>query len=903
MSLIDSLRYRLGALLHPRRHARELREELDFHLSLAAMQREHAARGTVPKAEAYYAARRRLGNMTNVEEEARHMAGLGFFDVAMQDARFALRSFRRSPAFTAVAVITLAIGIGANTAIFSAVDALLLRPLPFADPDRLMQVSLTTPASAASPARDDMVWSIPKARVFRDAQKVFSDVSLYTDYQFTVRDGGAERASGEYADSRYLPTLGIQPIIGRNFTGDEDEQLGAARVVILSDAFWQQRFNADPSVLGRTLNLEGEPYTIVGVLPPGFRGLTGRAELLVPLASLPVEASREAWSHSFSMVARLAPGVSPERAKQGVASVGRIVDESYPAGREGGGHWGATARLLDATRVDPLVRRSLLVLFGAVGLLLLIACSNVANLFLVRAAGRGREIAVRLAVGAGRRRLVRQLLTESVLLSAAGGMASVLVAWWGVKLLSALDPSTTLGVQRLGGLGAVSFDSIRLDTGAFVFTALLALATGVIFGLVPALQATHPSLTDALKADSARPRRRGVRGLASRNVLAASEIALALVLLAGSGLMLRSLGKLLGVQPGFDAERVLTLRLNTGEMLGRDSLPGFYDLMLQRLGALPGVTGVALGDCPPLNGGCNGTVLVRRDRPPVDPESAPEVGVHWVSPDWFSTLRVPLLSGRLLGAGDRLGGRKVVLVSETAAKRFFPGEDPIGRPVSVGQGGFWDDTAFVVGVVGDVRYGTIDSIPAPDVYLSFYQSPRGRMMIYLRTAADPLSIAPAARRVLREVAPDAPVYDVRTLSSRVADASAYARFSAMLLAIFAVMALVLAAIGVYGVISFAASQRTREIGLRVALGASPGSVVRMVVGQGMAIATAGLVVGLAGALAATRLMRSMLYDVAPSDPVTFGGIVIVLAVAVLLASWIPARRAAGVQPMEALREG
>ncbi len=468
MSFIDALRYRLRVLARPRGYARELREELDFHLSLAAMQRESSARGEISSEEAYRAARRRLGNVTNLQEEAREMAGLGFFDVATQDLRFALRTFRRTPAFTAVAVLTLAIGIGANTAIFSAVDALLLRPLPFAEPDRLMQVSLTLPASGGRPARDDMVWSIPKANVFRDAQKAFGSASLYTDYQFTVRDGGAERADGEYADSRYLPTLGVQPIIGRNFTAGEDEQLGAARVVMLSDAFWKRRFNADPSVPGRTLNIEGEPYTIIGVLPSGFRGLSGRAELWVPLAALPVEASREAWGHSFSMVARLAPGVSPERATREAAVLGRLVDETYPSRMEGGGHWGATARLLDATRVDPLVRRSLLILFGAVGLVLLIACANVANLFLVRAAGRSREIAVRLAVGAGRRRLIRQLLTESVLLAVVGGVASVFVAWWGVKLLSALDPSTTLRVQRLGGLGAVSFGSIRLDASAFI---------------------------------------------------------------------------------------------------------------------------------------------------------------------------------------------------------------------------------------------------------------------------------------------------------------------------------------------------------------------------------------------------------------------------------------------------
>ncbi|HEY9478707.1 MAG TPA: ABC transporter permease [Gemmatimonadaceae bacterium] len=903
MSLLDALRFRLGVLARPSSHARELREELEFHLSLATMQREHAAHGTMSNEEAYHAARRRLGNMTNLEEEARQMAGLGFFDMAAQDIRFALRTFRRSPAFTAVAVLTLAIGIGANTAIFSAVDALLLRPLPFAEPDRLMQVSLTLPAQGERPAVDDMVWSYPKATVFRDAQRVFQSASLYTDYEFTVRGTEAERDYGEYTDSRYLPTLGIQPVLGRNFASDEDSQPGGPRVVMLADAFWKSRFNADPSVLGRALNIDGDPYTIIGVLPPGFRGLSGRAELWVPIMSMPAEVLNEAWSHTFVMTARLKPGVSPDQARQASAALGKVVDETYPARSGGDNHWGATARALDATRVDPVVRRSLLILLGAVGLVLLIACANVANLFLVRAAGRRREIAVRLAVGAGRRRLVRQLLTESVLLSIAGGVASIIVAWWGVRLLAALDPSTTLRVQRLSGLGAVGFDSIHLDLAAFVFAALLALVTGLVFGLVPALQATRPSLTDTLKDESARPRAGGVRGITSRNVLAAAEIALALVLLAGSGLMLRSLGKLLGVDPGFDAEQVLTLRLNTSEGLGRDSLPGFYDMMLARLGALPGVTSVALGDCPPLNGGCNGTVLMRRDQPPVEPESAPEVGVHWVTPAWFSTLRVPLVSGRLFGDGDRLGGRKVVLVSESAARRYFPGEDPIGRPVSVGQGGFWEDTAYVVGVVGDVRYDTIDSLPKPDVYLSYYQSPRGRMMIYLRSAGDPLSLTPAARRVLREMAPDAPVYDARTLASRVADASAYARFSALLLAIFAGMALVLAAIGVYGVISYAAGQRTREIGLRVALGASPGSVVRLVVGQGLGIALAGLLVGLGGALLATRLLRSMLYDVAPSDPATFAGIVGLLVATVLAASWIPARRAAGVQPMEALRDG
>lgn len=903
MSLIDALRYRLRVLVDPGSYARELHEELEFHLSLDTMQREHAARGGMSSQEAHQSARRRLGNITNLEEEARTMAGLGFFDMATQDIRFALRTFRRAPGFTAIAVLTLAIGIGANTAIFSAVDALLLRPLPFAEPERLMQVSLTVPASGERPAMDDMVWSYPKYTVFRDAQKVYERTSLYTESQFTVRGGDAERAEGEYTDSRYLPTLSIQPALGRNFAADEDSSPGGPRVVMLADTYWKRRFNADPSVLGRSLNLDGNPYTIIGVLPPGFRGLSGRADIWVPILSLPADEVNGAWSHTFTMIARLKPGVPLERARDAVASLGQVVDETYPDRAASGNHWGAIARELDATRVDPLVRRSLLVLLGAVGLVLLIACANVANLFLVRAASRRREIAVRLAVGAGRGRLVRQLLTESMTLAAAGGVASIAVAWWGVKLLAALDPSTTLRVQHLGGLGAVGFGSIHLDVAAFAFAAVLALATGLIFGLVPALQSTRPKLIETLKDESPRSRPGGVRGVTSRNLLVAAEIALALVLLAGAGLMLRSLGKLLGVQPGFDAGQVLTLRLNSSEGLGRDSLPGFYDMVLERLGALPGVTSVALGDCPPLNGGCNGTILMRRDRPEIEPGSAPLIGVHWVTPDWFPTLRVPLERGRLFTSGDRLGGRKVVVVNQAAARKYWPGEDPIGRPVSVGQGGFWDDTAYVVGVVGDLRYDTIDSLPQPDVYLSYYQSPRGRMMVFLRTAGDPLALVPAARRVLREVAPDAPAYDARTLESRVADSTAYARFSALLLALFAVMALVLAAIGVYGVISFSAGQRTREIGLRVALGATRGNVVRMVVGQGLGIALAGLVVGLSGALVATRVLRSMLYDVAPSDPLTFATIVVLLVATVLLATWIPARRASSIQPMEALRDG
>lgn len=898
MSRLDGWRYTLGALLHPRRHARDLDEEIAFHLSLDTRQNAPGA-----DAEDRWAARRRFGNVTYIKEEARQMAGIGFLDVLRQDLRFALRSFGRTPGFTAIVVLTLAVGIGANTAIFSAVNALLLRPLPFHEPDRLAQPSLTSPASPEGPARNDRIWSYAKAAAFAEAQTAFEPPSIYASWESTVRgDDAPERVTGEFTDSHYLPTLGVQPALGRNFTADEDRVAGGPRVVLISDSFWQRRFNADPAVLGQTLDLDGQPYTIVGVMPRGFRGLTGQAEFWATVRSLPADELAGAWSHFLMMVARLRPGMTMERAVVESRRAGMVVDARYPHPEVADEHWGATARALDATRVDPMVRRSLLVLLGAVAAVLLIACANVANLFLVRAAGRRREIAVRLAVGARRGRLVRQLLTESVLLAGLGGLAGVAVAWWGVKLLSALDPSTALRAQRLQGLGAVGFDAIRLDVPTLAVAAGLTVATGLLFGLVPALQSTRPSLSGALKEEQGGASRTdGAHGLSTRSVLAVAEIALAVVLLAGSGLMLRSLGKLLDVKPGFDSSQVLTLRLNLDGATGRDSLPASYDAMLQRLGGLPGVTGVAFGDCPPLNGRCNGTVLVRRDRPRPTPGTEPGVGVHWVTQDWFATLGVPLRRGRLFDSGDRPGTRKVVLISETAARSYWPGEDPIGRPVSVGQGGFWEDTAYVAGVVGDVRFGTVDSLPGPDVYLSYHQSPNRRVMIYLRTEADPLALARPARRALAELLPGTPVYDVRTLASRVADAIAYARFSALLLGLFAAVALALAVVGTYGVIAYAVAQRTREIGVRLALGASGGSVTRLVVGQGLGIAAAGALLGVVGALAATRVLGSLLYDVAPNDPATFAGMVALLMGAVLLASWIPARRAARVQPGDALR--
>ena len=897
MSFVHALRHRLRVLLHPGAHERELAEEMEFHLGLEAMQQEHAAHGALSVEEAHLTARRQFGNITYYREETRRITGIAWLDGIDQDVRFALRSFRRAPTFTAVAVVMLALGLGANTAIFSVVDALLLRPLPFKEPDRLLLLSLTPSPGARTG------WSYPKYALLRDARpSVFSDVSLVSRTEHTIRVGDeAVRDWGESIDAHYFPTLGVRVALGRNLFGQEGRP-GGPRVVILSEALWRRAFDADPSALGQSMLVDGSPYTIVGVAPPRFAGFSGAAAFWIPVHALP-----EAWAsydlgpynHTFEAIGRLAPGASLGQARTAIGRVGTAVDAIYPSARARDQRWSATADHLDDFRVTGRVRRTLVVLMGAVGLVLLIACANVANLFLVRAAGRRREIAVRLAIGAGRGRLVRQLIVESMLLALLGGVASLAVAWWTVKALASLESASVLQLQIASAIAGSA--AVELNVAAFAFTFAAAVGTGLVFGLVPALQATRFSLTGAL-ADESATVMRGLRGLASRNVLVVAEIALAIVLLAGSGLMLRSLGRLLAVRPGFDARNVLTMQVNRAPEWSRDSIVRFYDLALERLAAIPGVSSVALADCPPLNYGCAGRAPIELHDRRSSTASAPVFGIHWITPGWPSVLRVPLLKGRMLTDADDRSARKVVLVSASAARRLWPGEDPIGRRVMVPVDRFEGDTAYVVGVIGDVLHGRLDSLPVPDLYVSYYQSPISfRMRLFLRTEGDPAAIVPVARQVLREVAPGFPIHAVSTLESIVDQSTASARFGAVALGTFAALALLLAAVGTYGVISYAVTQRRREIGVRVALGATHSDVVRLVVGQGLRLAAAGVAVGLVAAFMATRVLRSLLFGVAPTDPTTLIAIVTTLGFAVLAASWLPARRAAGVPAAEVLR--
>lgn len=892
--------------------ADEMDEEVRFHLDARI---ERLVRAGRSPDEARAEAIRRLGANSldeavrvlqlSAREKERTIAWRERTSEIAQDLRYAARGLVRRPGFTLVALATLAIGIGANTALFGAVNALLLRPLPFREPERLMQISLTPPATAQSPTPSDEPWSWPKFTYFRDRQQSFSDVALWSDERFTLADGDAERVYGERVSARYLSTLGVQPLVGHDFPTSEDAAGGAPPLVLLSHAVWSRRFKADPTVIGRTMHIDDTSFEIVGVTPPNFRGLSGRAEVFVPVTTRSAEDLAEAWSLEYSQVARLKPGVTIGRARAETRVLGSRVYASTPmkeAAGTGGYTWSADARSLNDTRVAPVLRRSLLLLFGAVGFVLLIACVNLASLLLGRAAARGSEIAIRVAIGAGRGRLVRLLLTESMLLGMLGGVASLGVAWVGTRALSAVNPQTALSVQGLSGLGVVNFASIRLDASALLFTFVVSLLVGVLFGLVPALQSTRVSLQAQLKGGAAAPSSgRASRHVTSRRVLVVSEIALAMVLLAGAVLTLRSLYGRLRVDPGFDASNVLTVQLSISpQQVPRDSMPGFYAQLLDRLQALPGVTQAALADCPPLNGGCNETIITFPGRPPVVRETAPGIGVHTTTRGWFQAMRIPLKRGRIYSDADRLGTEKVLVINEAAAHRFWPNEDPIGKQAAVMQGGFHTG-ATVIGIVGDVRFGTIDSLPQPDAFMSYEQSPRSSMMIFLRTSVDPNSLAAAVRAAVSALSPSYPVYDVRTMASRVAAATSQARLSAVLFSLFAVMALSLAVVGVYGVMSFAVAQRTREIGIRMALGANRSTVRRLVLGEGLAMTAAGAAVGIAAATVLSRLLQATLFDVSPSDPVTYVVILIVVTLAALLASWLPARRAATIAPAEALR--
>jgi putative ABC transport system permease protein len=800
-------------------------------------------------------------------------------EALIQDIGYSLRRLRKGPGFAVVAVATLALGIGANAAIFSAVNAVLLRPLPYPEPDRLMVVNHVWKGRPA-------VVSPQNFLDFQQETRSFEALAVYDTDGATLTGRGepVQLATGE-TSAAFFDVLHVTPALGRGFRPGENEP-GRNRVVVLSHGLWRERFGADPAVVGQSVMLDGVPHEVIGVAPPGFDFPRGR-DFWRPLEydSRFRTQSRGAWY--LSAIGRLRAGVSPEAARAEASTIGARLAAAYPEANEG---VGLTVRPLHEAMVGK-VRTPLVVLLGAVGLVLLIACANVANLLLSRAVAREGELAVRSAMGAGRGRLVRQLLTEAAVLGLLGAAAGLVIAAWGGEAIQALQPR---GVPRL--------DEIRLDRVVVAFTLGCALLTTLVFGTIPALLSTRRSSALAL--------REGGRGLLSgrgghlRRGLAVAEMGLAVTLLAGAGLLLRSFAQLSHVDPGFESDSALVFHLSLPD--GRYADDGakalFYRRALETFDALPGVQSSAATMGVPLRGFGFSFSFAVDGRPEVPPAQQPTLETRVVTASYFRTLGIPLVRGRGFAETDDATAPRVVVISREAARRYFAGEDPVGKRIRLGWGPPQDNVGgTVIGVVGDVKEAGLDEAQAAEIYLPYAQKPMGGMDVVVRTTVPPLSLAPAVRAAVHDLDPDLPVARIEPFSRIVAASIAEPRFYTTLLTAFAGTALLLAALGLFGVISVGVSQRTREIGVRMALGAHSRDVLRLVLREATALAVVGIAVGLAAAFALSRTLSTLLFDLSPRDPVAFLAAPLVLLLTAVIAALVPARRAARVDPIEALR--
>jgi predicted permease len=804
----------------------------------------------------------------------------------------ALRRLLRTPGFTLVVLLTLALGIGANTAVFSAVDAVLLRPLPYREGARLVVVD------HLYPSLDGLLAGVgaPTLADVQTRARVFQSTAVRTGWGPNLTGAGEpERLTGGRVSGAYFATLGVAPQLGRALRPDEDAP-GRERVVVLSDACWRRRFGADPSVVGRTLTLDGEPHEVVGVMPPGFRDVQDRTvELWRPLALAAEDFADNLRTNEYLfMVARLRPGVTPDEGRAALRTLAGQLKSAYPDAYPP--DWSLAATSLRDKGTGG-IRPALLVLLAAVGCVLLIACANIAGLLLARAASRTRELALRTALGAGRAQLLRLYLAESLLLAVAGGALGVLVAALGVRLLGAT-----------GGDGVLAGE-VRLDGSVLAFASAVTLATGLVFGVVPVFHRSTVALRDAL-AEGARGAAGDRRGQAARRVLVVAEVAVALVLLAGAGLLLKSFARVQGVDPGYQPRGVLTatLALPQGKYDTPEKQRAFLDELLVRVRAIPGVTAAGAGTGVPFGpGGGTRSFNVEGHTPPAG-QPAPWGDYRLVSPDYFNALRVSLRRGRVFTEQDGPDAPRVAVVDEELARRYWPGADPIGKRISYGavqdsvtgqQVPVWVE---IVGVVAHVKSEGLDADPRVQVYRPIRQLPAGAPQLVVRTGGDPERLLAALRAAVHEVDPAQPVSQVATLDQLLDRSVGTRRLAVALLGTFAAIALVLASIGLYGLMSHAVEQRTREFGVRMALGAGRGRVLALVLRQGMGLALAGTGIGLAGAFALTRLLASQLYAVEATDPATFAGVVALLLTVALVALLVPAVRATGAEPLRALRQ-
>ncbi len=883
MSRIRTAWCRLMGLLGLRGSEPELRDELTFHVDM--MEAQLRRQGMDAEA-AHREARARFGGITQIGEAYRAQRTLPWVETFVQDLRYGVRTLARTPGLTLVALLTLTLGIGATTAIFSIVHTVLLRPLPYSAPERLVAFGDRDagggPSNIGFATFDDL----------RKGSRTFESMAAVRSWQPTLVAGGeAERLSAMRVSANYFQMLGVQPTLGSSFTSDQDrpEQW---RVVLLSDKLWRRRFGADPSVVGRSITMNDLTFHVIGVMPASFEPIVSSryyqpAELWAPLGyDTTLTYACRSCQH-LRAFGKIAPGSSEKEARTELALMRNQLATTYPG--DYGPEEMSLVRLDDA--VAGPVRPALYVLLAAVVAVLLIACANVANLLLARATVRSREMALRSALGASRSRLVRQLLTEAMALSALGGGLGVALAAMSLDWLARIAP---VSLPRM--------DRVEMDGTVLGFALLLATTTGLIFGLAPALRSSRANLQSALGSDSRTTA--GGSSSTARRLLVVADLALALVLLAGSGLMLKSVGRLLHVDPGFKTERLLTLQLSlVGAAYREDAaVLSFIERAVERVRALPGVDGVAMAGQIPLGGNQDSWGFHIEGRIPANPAEDPSVERYSVTSDYFRVLGIPLRKGRLIADEDRADGLPVIVLGESTARALWPGEDPIGRRVRIGSAetGPW---RTVVGIVGDVRHADLAAAPTLQMYLPQSQVTDSYLVLTVRTAAAQPGALPAqVRSIIHDMDPAVPIYSVATMDALVGKAVAERRFVLQLLGGFASIALLLAAIGLYGVVSYTVSQRTREVGVRVALGARRLDILRLVLGSGAATVAAGLGAGVVAAALTTRFLDALLFDVQAGDPWTLGGAVVILTIVALCAHLLPARRALRVDPVIALRQ-
>ena len=888
MEWLDELWRRLVFFFRRGRFHRDLEEEMRLHQKLRAQ--AHAEEGMASE-EAHYAARRDFGNALLLRERSRDVWGFAWLETLLQDVRYGLRQLRHNPGFTAVAIITLALGIGANTAIFSVVDGVLLAPLPYPHPDRLVMVwlnNLTLKAMTELSYPDFLDWQ-------RNARS-FQQMAAFTSQNYDLTSPGApEHVNGTQVSSGFFSTLGVKLAVGREFSPEVDRH-GGAPVVVISNRLWRNRFGESHAAVGKLVTLDGVDYTIVGVLPSGFRfgAQPQHADVYTPLGQGDPLLMNNRTIHNTFCIARLKPEVSTGQAQEEMNAVQEQIDKLYPAAEQGLG-----------IKIVPLkqqlvgdIRGTLLLLLGAVGLVLLIACVNVANLLLARSAVRTRELAIRSALGATRSRSARQLLTESVLLSLAGGGLGLLIAAWGVKPVLAVVPGS---LPRTQGIG--------LNLPVLLFTLGVSIAVGVLFGLAPVLNGWNADPHTSLKEGG-----RGSTGSHhhAQSILVIAQMALTLMLLAGAGLLFRTIRHLWEVNPGFDMRHIITFKVGISPSLAKTAsgTRAAYRQLIKRIRRIPGVQAADITNLVPLDQLDNSGPFLVGERRPASIAEAPRALFYWTGPDYLGMMRIPLLRGRFFTPADTTESEPVIVIDSVLARTYFPNMDPVGQTMTIPHWG----AVRIIGVVGHVRHwglGTPSTWTRNQIYASLYQLPDKWVPVFysyvtvaVRTPLDVAALVPAIRATVYGAGRGQPVYDVQTMQRIASESMASQRFPMILLGVFAGLALLLASVGIYGVISYSVTQRVHEIGIRMALGAQKRDVFRMVVGQGLRLSLTGLAIGTAAALILTRLLSSfshLLYGVGASDPATFATVSLVLAAVAVLACYIPARRATKVDPMVALR--